>query len=82
MERIQQLRQLSQCPGGSSRVEKRHTQGRLAARERIELLLDEGSFREIDPFVTHRCTEFGMEKKKVCETVRSQYLSFRFPLME
>lgn len=66
MERIRELRQLSQASGGPDRVEKRHATGKLTARERVDLLLDEGSFREIDPFVTHRCTEFGMEKKKVC----------------
>eukprot|EP01127_Copromyxa_protea_P000120 TRINITY_DN10121_c0_g1_i1.p1 TRINITY_DN10121_c0_g1~~TRINITY_DN10121_c0_g1_i1.p1 ORF type:complete len:538 (-),score=125.65 TRINITY_DN10121_c0_g1_i1:25-1638(-) len=64
MDRIKELRKLSYVPGGQARIEKRHDLGRLTARERIDLLLDEGSFKEIDPFVTHRCHEFGMEKKK------------------
>ena len=50
--------------GGPKRIEARHKQGRLTARERLELLLDRGSFREIDMFVTHRATEFGMSEKR------------------
>ncbi len=48
--------------GGEKRVEKQHAQGKLTARERLNILFDENSFVEIDPFVTHRCTYFGMEK--------------------
>ena len=51
--------------GGQERIEKRHAKGLMTARERLDLLLDPGSFRELDRFVTHRCTDFGMEKKKV-----------------
>lgn len=50
--------------GGEKRIEKQHSEGKLTARERINMLLDEGSFVEIDQFVTHRCTNFGMEKVK------------------
>lgn len=49
--------------GGKERLEKQHEKGKLTARERIDLLLDEGSFREYDAFVRHRCTDFGMEKQ-------------------
>jgi propionyl-CoA carboxylase beta chain len=49
--------------GGAERVAKIHDSGRLTARERINLLLDEGSFEETGVFVTHRCTEFGLEKQ-------------------
>lgn len=48
--------------GGEQRVEKQHAKGKLSARERINLLFDEGTFREIDMFVRHRSTNFGMEK--------------------
>jgi acetyl-CoA carboxylase carboxyltransferase component len=48
--------------GGAARVEKQHEAGKITARERIEFLLDEGSFQEVDPFKTHRCRDFGMEK--------------------
>ena len=51
--------------GGPERVAKQHAAGKLSARERIELLLDPGSFYELDPFVTHRCAEFGMQNQKV-----------------
>lgn len=64
-EALRQLAQKiadSQFPGGRERVEKQHKAGKLAARERIELLLDPGTFTEIDRFVTHRCTNFAMEK--------------------
>ncbi|WP_298847030.1 acyl-CoA carboxylase subunit beta [uncultured Ruegeria sp.] len=50
--------------GGQRRIDAQHARGKLTARERIELLLDEGSFEEFDMFVSHRCTEFGMENQK------------------
>ena len=49
--------------GGVARIDKQHEKGKLTARERINLLLDEGSFEEFDMFVSHRCTNFGMEKQ-------------------
>jgi propionyl-CoA carboxylase beta chain len=51
--------------GGAERIKKQHEGGKLTARERIDLLLDPGSFVEIGRFVTHRCTDFGMEQQKV-----------------
>lgn len=51
--------------GGEKRVEKQHASGKKTARERIALLLDPGSFVELDQFVTHRCTNFGMEAKEL-----------------
>jgi len=51
--------------GGEERIRKQHEAGKLTARERVELLLDAGSFVEIDALVTHRCRDFGMEKQKV-----------------
>ena len=51
--------------GGADRIQKQHEAGRLSARERIELLLDPGTFVELDKFVTHRCTDFGMADKKI-----------------
>ncbi|MCB1340459.1 MAG: methylmalonyl-CoA carboxyltransferase, partial [Pseudooceanicola sp.] len=50
--------------GGQARIDAQHKRGKLTARERIELLLDEGSFEEFDMFVAHRCTDFGMEKQR------------------
>lgn len=49
--------------GGEKAVDKHHAKGAYTARERINMLLDEGSFEEVDMFLTHRCTDFGMEKK-------------------
>lgn len=51
--------------GGEKRIEQQHAKGKMTARERIDYLLDEGSFQEIDKFVVHRCQDFGMEKKKI-----------------
>ncbi|MEM7732981.1 MAG: acyl-CoA carboxylase subunit beta [Pseudomonadota bacterium] len=50
--------------GGQARIDSQHGRGKLTARERIDLLLDEGSFEEFDTFKTHRCTDFGMETQK------------------
>jgi len=51
--------------GGPERIDKQHSAGKLTARERVEMLLDPGSFVEIDALVTHRCRDFGMDDKKV-----------------
>lgn len=64
-EKIQDLHQRVdkiKLGGGQKGIDKQHSKGKLTARERIEKLLDPGSFVEIDQFVTHRCTNFGMEK--------------------
>ncbi|NDD90951.1 methylmalonyl-CoA carboxyltransferase, partial [bacterium] len=54
----------AEAGGGAERVAKQHQSGKLTARERIDLLLDPGSFVELDKFVTHRCTDFGMQDQK------------------
>lgn len=61
-ERLEELRSSAIVGGGASQIEKQHGKGKLTARERIEKLLDAGSFVETDQFVTHRATGFGMEK--------------------
>ena len=66
-EKIEQLAALNhqaELGGGEDRIAKQHAAGKLTARERIELLLEKGSFVEVDKFVTHRCTEFGLEKQR------------------
>ncbi len=65
LEKLRQMRKLAALGGGEERIEKQHKKGKLTARERIELLLDKGSFEEFDMFVTHRSHDFGMEKKKI-----------------
>ena len=56
------LREKARMGGGLKRIDSQHAKGKYTARERINMLLDEGSFEEYDMFVTHRCTNFGMEK--------------------
>jgi propionyl-CoA carboxylase beta chain len=64
VERLQGLREESRMGGGKARIDKQHDKGKLTARERIDLLLDKGSFEEIDAFVTHRSNNFGLDKQK------------------
>ena len=68
LEKIQELierRNAARLGGGEKAIQKQHDKGKYTARERINMLLDEGSFEELDMFVRHRCTNFGMEKKQV-----------------
>ena len=58
------LREQARLGGGEKRIESQHKKGKYTARERIAMLLDEGSFEEFDMFVKHRCTNFGMDKTK------------------
>jgi propionyl-CoA carboxylase beta chain len=59
------LEQQAEQGGGAERIAKQHKDGKLTARERVDLLLDRGSFTELDKFVTHRATDFGMSDKKI-----------------
>ena len=59
-----ELREKARLGGGEKAIEKQHEKGKYTARERIDMLLDKGSFEEMDMFVTHRCHNFGMEKKQ------------------
>ena len=66
-EKIKELvamRAKARLGGGEKAIEKQHERGKYTARERIDMLLDKGSFEEFDMFVTHRCTNFGQEKKQ------------------
>ena len=64
LEELHRRNEEAEIGGGLERREKQHKEGKLAARERIELLLDEGTFEELDKFVRHRCDDFGMENQK------------------
>jgi propionyl-CoA carboxylase beta chain len=64
-DRLEELDRRAEAGGGFERIERQHRAGKLAARERIQLLCDAGSFTEIDKFVTHRCTDFGMAEQKI-----------------
>src|SRR5919201_294131 len=65
LKELEELHQRAELGGGQQRMERQHETGKLTARERLRLLLDEGSFQELDKFVTHRCSDFGMEKLRV-----------------
>ncbi len=64
LKRLDELRRESELGGGKERLEAQHERGKLSARERLDLLLDEGSFVELDRFVTHRTTGFGLEDRR------------------
>jgi acetyl-CoA carboxylase carboxyltransferase component len=64
ISRLLELRQKALDGGGKDKLEQQHKRGKLTARERIHLLLDSGTFVELDAFVTHECTDFGMADKK------------------
>ena len=64
IEKLRELRERSLAPDDQRAIERQHDAGKLTARERIELLLDKGSFQEMDPFVQHRATGFGIEEKR------------------
>jgi propionyl-CoA carboxylase beta chain len=63
--RLEALERRAEAGGGPERVARQHAAGKLTARERLGLLLDPGSFVELDKFVTHRCTDFGMADQKI-----------------
>ncbi len=65
IDRLIAMRERARLGGGSDRIEKQHEKGKLTARERLDLLLDEGTFVEQDMFVTHRTTAFGMEEQQI-----------------
>jgi propionyl-CoA carboxylase beta chain len=65
IEKLDLRRKDAKLGGGETRIAAQHKRGKLTARERIELLLDKGSFEEFDMFVEHRSHEFGMETQKI-----------------
>ncbi len=65
IEELEKRRADARLGGGQTRIDAQHKRGKLTARERIELLMDENSFEEFDMYIEHRCTDFGMEKSKI-----------------
>src|SRR5882757_9060815 len=65
LDRLEERRDEARLGGGQKRIDAQHKRGKLTARERIELLLDKGSFEEFDMFVEHRSIDFGMEKSRI-----------------
>jgi len=65
LRQLEEKRRKARLGGGEKRIEAQHSKGKLTARERIDMLLDEGSFEEYDMFVEHRCQDFGMAEQRV-----------------
>src|SRR6202171_500320 len=65
IEELHQLKEAAMLGGGSKRIEAQHKKGKLTARERLDLLLDPGTFNELDMFVTHRSTDFGLDEQRI-----------------
>ena len=65
IEELERRRAAARLGGGEKRIAAQHAKGKLTARERVEVLLDEGSFEELDMYVEHNCTDFGMEKQRI-----------------
>ena len=64
-KQFEELDKQASLGGGIDRINKQHEAGRMTARERVDLLFDKGTFVELDKFVTHKCTNFGMDKTKI-----------------
>ncbi len=65
IQRLRELKAQAKLGGGVQRIEQQHAKGKLTARERLDLLLDKGSFRELDAFVVHRSHDFGLDKQRI-----------------
>lgn len=65
LQELERRREIARLGGGQARIDAQHARGKLTARERIDIFLDEGSFEEFDMFVEHRSTDFGMDKTKI-----------------
>ncbi|MDP3024088.1 MAG: acyl-CoA carboxylase subunit beta [candidate division Zixibacteria bacterium] len=65
IEELKKKRAEAKLGGGLKRIEEQHKKGKLTARERLDILLDEGSFEEFDMFVMHRCRDFGLDKQRI-----------------
>src|ERR1700736_6156975 len=65
LEDLHQLKEAAMLGGGPKRIEAQHQKGKLTARERLDLLLDPGTFNELDMFVTHRSTDFGLDEQRI-----------------
>ena len=64
LKKLREMRETASLGGGAKRIESQHNKGKLTARERLDLLLDDNSFEEFDMFVTHRTKDFGLDKEK------------------
>jgi propionyl-CoA carboxylase beta subunit len=65
VEQLREMRRLARLGGGQARIDRQHASNKLTAHERVHLLLDQGSFQELDPFVMHRSTDFGIDRQRI-----------------
>ena len=65
IEQLETKREAARMGGGQRRIDAQHAKGKLTARERLDVLLDEGSFEELDMYVEHNCVDFGMDAEHV-----------------
>src|ERR671912_2275967 len=65
IQELEAKRARARLGGGEKRIAAQHAKGKLTARERVDVLLDEASFEELDMYVEHNCTDFGMEKQRI-----------------
>ena len=65
IDELKKNKQSARLGGGNDRIKKQHEKGKMTARERIDMLLDSGSFVEMDMFAKHQCTDFGMDKNRI-----------------
>jgi acetyl-CoA carboxylase carboxyltransferase component len=65
VEQLREMRRLARLGGGQERIDRQHASNKLTAHERVHLLLDQGSFQELDPFVMHRSTDFGIDRQRI-----------------
>ena len=65
IKHLDKMRSKALLGGGKKRIQKQHDKGKLTARERLDILLDKGSFSELDMFVKHRSNDFGMEENRI-----------------
>src|ERR1051325_2762584 len=64
LKRLEEMNEAPLAGGGEPRIDKHHADGKMTARERLEFLLDDGTFEEFDRFKTHRCLDFGMQEQQ------------------
>src|SRR3954467_452817 len=65
LKKLEEKRAAARLGGGQKRIDAQHAKGKLTARERVEVLLDEASFEELDMYVEHNCTDFGMDQEHI-----------------
>src|SRR5665213_3228449 len=65
LEEVERRREAARMGGGQTRIDAQHNKGKLTARERLEVLLDEHSFEELDMYVEHNCVDFGMDQNHI-----------------